>query len=802
MSSFAGRMREYPTISLDRFDKENLHARAYFLSHCHKDHMKGLKGPLLKRKLKFSLTVKLYCSPVSKELLLSNPKYVFWEKHVVALELESPTQISLVDEISGEKEDVMVTLLPAGHCPGSVMFLVEGDRGTVLYTGDFRLAVGEVSRMEFLHSGSRVKDVQSVYLDTTFCDPKYFQIPSREDCLDGIKELVRSWISISTYHVIWLNCKAAYGYEYLFTHLSEEFGCQVHVNNLDMFRKMPDILCHVTTNRATQIHACRHPTVPSLAGISRSLSCPLRLMILLALLPAQAHGPARSPARSGSWSRSFSCSLRLMVPLALLPAQTHGPARSPARSGSWSRSFSCSLRLMVPLALLPAQTHGPARSPARSDSWSRSFSCSLRLMLHLCSRSRLLTLMLPPTHVTSYLRSCLLLLTLPLAHTASYSYSCPLLFTLPPAHAPNYSRSHPLMLTLPPAHAPTHSCSRSRPLTLVPTPLAPAYPPSHSCSCPLLFPLLFRSHIPAHPLTPPHLMSGQDEEFFRTSRLPCGMTGPDGTPLHIISVKPSTIWFGERSRRTSVVVKTGRSSYRACFSFHSSYSELIDFLLHLCPVNIHPNVIPVGRNVQEVKDILKPMCREYSGRTGIIYKPLGILKRARVDCTVEDSDSDSELFDDEELMPWRRKFPQSFQLLPLEAPDPEGAPRFVGGQPDMQEDQTPVLQPGSYMDCTESNDDDDEQEEEEFPDPAGPKGAERESPRWEAFFTAEQVMTDESSEPENSQNSRTHPAGETGSLSPKLFSDSDDDSNHDPTQSIPAPDPRSEAGGQDSVTGQ
>ncbi|XP_048865718.1 protein artemis-like isoform X2 [Brienomyrus brachyistius] len=562
MSSFAGRMREYPTISLDRFDKENLHARAYFLSHCHKDHMKGLKGPLLKRKLKFSLTVKLYCSPVSKELLLSNPKYLFWEKHVVALELESPTQISLVDEISGEKEDVMVTLLPAGHCPGSVMFLVEGDRGTVLYTGDFRLAVGEVSRMEFLHSGSRVKDVRTVYLDTTFCDPKYFQIPSREDCLDGIKELVRSWMSISTYHVIWLNCKAAYGYEYLFTHLSEEFGCQVHVNNLEMFRKMPDILCHVTTNRATQIHACRHPT---------------------------------------------------------------------------------------------------------------------------------------------------------------------------------------------------------------------------------------------------------DEEFFRTSRLPCGMTAPDGTPLHIVSVKPSTIWFGERSRRTSVVVKTGRSSYRACFSFHSSYSELIDFLSHVCPINIHPNVIPVGRTVQEVKDILKPMCREYSGRTGIIYKPLGILKRARVDYTVEDPDSDSELFDDEELMPWRRKFPRTFQLLPLEAPDPEGAPRFAGGQPDMQEDQTPVRQTGNYMDCTESNDDDDdEQEEEEFLDPAGPKGAGRESPRWEAFFTAEPVMTDESSEPEGSQNSRTHPAGEAGSLSPKLFSDSDDDSpldpahdsTHNPAQSIPASDPRSEAGGQDSVTEQ
>lgn len=36
MSSFQGQMAEYPTISIDRFDRENLKARAYFLSHCHK----------------------------------------------------------------------------------------------------------------------------------------------------------------------------------------------------------------------------------------------------------------------------------------------------------------------------------------------------------------------------------------------------------------------------------------------------------------------------------------------------------------------------------------------------------------------------------------------------------------------------------------------------------------------------------------------------------------------------------------------------------------------------------------------
>lgn len=43
----------------------------------------------------------------------------------------------------------------------------------------------------------------------------------------GVLELVRSWITRSPKHVVWLNCKAAYGYEYLFTNLSEELGVQV-----------------------------------------------------------------------------------------------------------------------------------------------------------------------------------------------------------------------------------------------------------------------------------------------------------------------------------------------------------------------------------------------------------------------------------------------------------------------------------------------------------------------------------------------------------------------------------------------
>ncbi|XP_022066258.2 protein artemis isoform X2 [Acanthochromis polyacanthus] len=517
MSSFLGRMKEYPTVSLDRFDRENLHARAYFLSHCHKDHMKGLKGPLLKRKLQFSRTVRLYCSFVTKEILLNNPKYSFWEEYIVPLELESPTQISLVDEASGEKEDIVVTLLPAGHCPGSVMFLFEGCRGNVLYTGDFRFAVGDTSRIEHLHSGSRVKDIQSVYLDSTFYDPRFYQIPTREVCLNGILELVGNWIGQSSHHVVWLNCKAAYGYEYLFTNLGEEFNTQIHVNSLAMFKKMPEILSYVTTDRRTQIHACRHP---------------------------------------------------------------------------------------------------------------------------------------------------------------------------------------------------------------------------------------------------------KDEEFFLGNRLPCGCTSADGTPLRIISIKPSTMWFGERTKKTNVIIKTGASSYRACFSFHSSYSEIRDFLSYLQPVNVYPSVIPIGRTMTEVTQMLKLMCRKRSDQEAFTYKPLGVLKRSRAERPTYDSGSEDELFEGLDLAPVRKKMGLNQDGLKENLPERTSAPVSVDEPSALTVAEVQSVS-CNYVDCTESNgeeeDDEDEAKETESKDMV----TDSEPPKWEDFFTTE-MLTD-------SQNSQSQSSRMSGSQTPELFSDKEEE---------------------------
>ncbi|XP_032956647.1 protein artemis isoform X2 [Rhinolophus ferrumequinum] len=410
-------------------------------------------------------------------------------------------------------------------------FLFEGDNGTVLYTGDFRLAKGETSRMELLHYGGRVKDIQSVYLDTTFCDPRFYQIPSRGECLSGILELVRSWITRSPYHVVWLNCKAAYGYEYLFTNLSEEFGVQVHVDRLDMFRNMPDILHHLTTDRNTQIHACRHPKA---------------------------------------------------------------------------------------------------------------------------------------------------------------------------------------------------------------------------------------------------------EEYFQWNKLPCGITSKSRIPLHTISIKPSTMWFGERTRKTNIIVRTGESSYRACFSFHSSYSEIKDFLSYICPVNAYPNVIPMGTTVDKVIEILKPLCRA-SQNTEPKYKPLGKLKRART-TALDSEEEEDDLFDDPLPVPLRHRVPNQpalhREVLPTAAVSPDQPEKLRQSTGCFIADSMQTSLCTNFIDCEESNSESEEESHIPVSSPGDPgpvthqqKVAE-EVPQWEVFFKRNDDVPDDGLE-------NLPSSAEAGDAqSPQLFSDSDGESTH------------------------
>ena len=64
MSEFAGPISEFPEISIDRFNGENLKSAVYFLSHGHTDQMVGLNEPELFGRLKL-YNFKIFCHKVS-----------------------------------------------------------------------------------------------------------------------------------------------------------------------------------------------------------------------------------------------------------------------------------------------------------------------------------------------------------------------------------------------------------------------------------------------------------------------------------------------------------------------------------------------------------------------------------------------------------------------------------------------------------------------------------------------------------------------------------------------------------------
>ncbi|XP_077267814.1 protein artemis-like isoform X3 [Temnothorax americanus] len=263
MSTFLGLIEEIPGISVDHFDGENLKSSAYFLSHCHTDHMKGLNYAFfehLRQHKKY-----LYCSPISKVFL--ETKYDNTETCVkdIAVKNKNYKKIEIEYKSVGDDEKTVlyVTFISAGHCPGSVMFLFEKMGKLILYTGDFRINPKDYEKLKPLHredfNNSYPKKLAKMYLDTTFLDRDFAFFPTREDSINVMREVVKEWLDKSPRNVVVLECSATYGSEFIYKRLSEFLNLPIHVMDYvhESYRRIVGLDNHITNNPfATRIHAC------------------------------------------------------------------------------------------------------------------------------------------------------------------------------------------------------------------------------------------------------------------------------------------------------------------------------------------------------------------------------------------------------------------------------------------------------------------------------------------------------------------------------------------------------------------
>eukprot|EP01112_Ceratiomyxa_fruticulosa_P008721 TRINITY_DN225_c0_g1_i4.p1 TRINITY_DN225_c0_g1~~TRINITY_DN225_c0_g1_i4.p1 ORF type:complete len:636 (-),score=135.64 TRINITY_DN225_c0_g1_i4:153-2060(-) len=216
---------------VDGFQFKNLNNKHYFLSHFHSDHYQGIT-----KTWDFG---NIYCSEITARL-------VKLKLGVNSLYIKSLPMNTLVTV-----EGVEVMFLDANHCPGSVLILFRNvDNGkNILHTGDFRYH----PKMK-MYEGLLGVRIDTLYLDTTFCDPKY-TFPPQKDVIQSIVDIVIS--EISTGPTLFLIGTYVIGKERIYLEISKRCHVKIYVvpdkhailSCLDM-----DMNVFTTTPNETNVH--------------------------------------------------------------------------------------------------------------------------------------------------------------------------------------------------------------------------------------------------------------------------------------------------------------------------------------------------------------------------------------------------------------------------------------------------------------------------------------------------------------------------------------------------------------------
>lgn len=189
--------------------------RNYFLTHFHSDHYGGLTKS-------WNAGV-IYCSLPTANLVHEQLRVDRSFLHPL------PMQRKVV--LHSQGRPVSVVLLDANHCPGAVMLLFTVGNRTVLHVGDFRwnrnIMSAQTALQPFLTGQQRLNDL---YLDTTYCDPKY-TLPTQDEAIQATVAIAsKEYQKYSRMRLLLLFGAYTIGKERIYLAVAERLGLKVYVD--------------------------------------------------------------------------------------------------------------------------------------------------------------------------------------------------------------------------------------------------------------------------------------------------------------------------------------------------------------------------------------------------------------------------------------------------------------------------------------------------------------------------------------------------------------------------------------------
>ncbi|KAF1798204.1 beta-lactamase-like protein [Mucor lusitanicus] len=246
MSTFDGRIREYPVVAIDNF-QSNSFAKYFILSHVHTDHMTGLTD--------CNFNKQIYCTEESARLVPhlvvrrnKQPKYRHLQNLLIPVKYNQVVQLD-----TPEYGIISFQFLPANHCIGAAMILIDGRNGSVLYTGDTR---AEPRFYEESLTLVKKRRIQNLYMDTTCVKENAEKFISKQRSCELLINLIRKH---GNHHHFYMDCWA-FGYEECWAQIHDNFQQKVHVSQqrYDTYVDANPIYKEylTTDSSTTRFHSC------------------------------------------------------------------------------------------------------------------------------------------------------------------------------------------------------------------------------------------------------------------------------------------------------------------------------------------------------------------------------------------------------------------------------------------------------------------------------------------------------------------------------------------------------------------